>query len=190
MFGWPSTVSCVPRGNSSRSSLQAHHWNGGLGNVKVFSGPWNPSPLKRSTQMGNPIGWCMLMPHGKFYDNFNNSRKQKWIKPFGKVMEKKIDGNFGDLGFRNSIWDPGRTPFFAIFFTKEWSSPPFLSFRHNPSFGSICFHGKTLESFSKIKLTWYYGCFLKRWYPQNHPKKWSFLVGKPIVVGYHHCASA
>ena len=30
-----------------------------------------------------------------------------------------------------------------------------------------------------------YGCFLKWWYPQNTPK-WSFLVGKPIVVGYQH----
>ena len=27
------------------------------------------------------------------------------------------------------------------------------------------------------------GCFLKWWYPQN-TTKWSFLVGKPIVVGY------
>ena len=30
-----------------------------------------------------------------------------------------------------------------------------------------------------------YGCFLKWWYPQNTPKG-SFLVGKPMVVGYHH----
>ena len=30
-----------------------------------------------------------------------------------------------------------------------------------------------------------YGCFLKWWYPQNTPK-WSILVGKPMVVGYHH----
>ena len=30
-----------------------------------------------------------------------------------------------------------------------------------------------------------YGCFLKWWYPQNTPK-WSFFVGKPMVVGYHH----
>ena len=30
-----------------------------------------------------------------------------------------------------------------------------------------------------------YGGFLKWWYPQNTPK-WSFLVGKPMVVGYHH----
>ena len=29
------------------------------------------------------------------------------------------------------------------------------------------------------------GCFHKWWYPQNTPK-WSFLVGKPMVVGYHH----
>ena len=33
--------------------------------------------------------------------------------------------------------------------------------------------------------TFIYGCFLKWWYPQNTPK-WSFLVGKPMVVGYHH----
>ena len=29
------------------------------------------------------------------------------------------------------------------------------------------------------------GCFRKWWYPQNTPK-WSFLVGKRMVVGYHH----
>ena len=30
-----------------------------------------------------------------------------------------------------------------------------------------------------------FGCFLKWWYPWNTPK-WSILVGKPMVVGYHH----
>ena len=30
-----------------------------------------------------------------------------------------------------------------------------------------------------------YGCFLKWWYPQN-TLKWSCLIGKPMVVGYHH----
>ena len=30
-----------------------------------------------------------------------------------------------------------------------------------------------------------FGGFLKWGYPQNTPK-WSFLVGKPMVVGYHH----
>ena len=30
-----------------------------------------------------------------------------------------------------------------------------------------------------------HGCFLKWWYPQNTPK-WSLLMGKPMVVGYHH----
>ena len=28
-------------------------------------------------------------------------------------------------------------------------------------------------------------CFLKWWYPQNIPK-WSFLVGKPWLLGYHN----
>ena len=32
-----------------------------------------------------------------------------------------------------------------------------------------------------------FGCFLKWWYPPiSHPKCWSFLVGKPMVVGYRH----
>ena len=30
-----------------------------------------------------------------------------------------------------------------------------------------------------------FGGFLKWWYLQNTPK-WSFLVGKPMIVGYHH----
>ena len=31
----------------------------------------------------------------------------------------------------------------------------------------------------------FFRCFLKWWYPQN-TAKWSFLVGKTMVVGYHH----
>ena len=38
-------------------------------------------------------------------------------------------------------------------------------------------------AFSSITVV--YGCFLKWWYSQNSPR-WSFLVGKPMVVGYHH----
>ena len=34
-------------------------------------------------------------------------------------------------------------------------------------------------------LNWSCECFLTWWYPQNTPK-WSFLVGKQMVVGYHH----
>ena len=30
------------------------------------------------------------------------------------------------------------------------------------------------------------GCFLKWWYPRFHTPKWSFLVGKPMVVGETH----
>ena len=34
-------------------------------------------------------------------------------------------------------------------------------------------------------LNFIYGGFLKWWYPQNTPT-WPFLVGNPMVVGYHH----
>ena len=45
----------------------------------------------------------------------------------------------------------------------------------------------SIESWSWIggKAIRIYGCFRKWWYPQNTPKR-SFLVGKPMVVGYHH----
>ena len=66
------------------------------------------------------------------------------------------------------------TPLFWSFFHPK---PPFLSSRspippwgYNWCWGTLCRSS---------------GCFLKWWYPQNTPK-WSFLVGKPIVVGYHH----
>ena len=36
-----------------------------------------------------------------------------------------------------------------------------------------------------VRRDMWHGCFLKWWYPQNTPK-WSFLVGKPMVVGYRH----
>ena len=42
-----------------------------------------------------------------------------------------------------------------------------------------------LEKDNKAPRILCYGCFLKWWYSQNTPK-WSFLVGKPMVVGYHH----
>ena len=41
----------------------------------------------------------------------------------------------------------------------------------------------TKQKFSSLKPP--IGGFLKWWYPQNTPK-WSFLVGKPMVVEYHH----
>ena len=42
-----------------------------------------------------------------------------------------------------------------------------------------------LSSIGKKYIICIYGGFLKWWYPQNTPK-WSFLVGKLMVVGYHH----
>ena len=47
---------------------------------------------------------------------------------------------------------------------------------------------KSISPKSCFTLFYYMGvswCFSKWWYPQNTPK-WSFLVGKLMVVGYHH----
>ena len=64
-------------------------------------------------------------------------------------------------------------------------------FHQNP--GNTFSHGsrkKTVQNFLVRKKTspshpHPTGCFLKWWYPQNTPR-WSFLVGKPMVVRYHH----
>ena len=47
---------------------------------------------------------------------------------------------------------------------------------------------KTTKNWSLFAVyvgNWLYGCFLKWWYPQN-TQNLSFLLGKPIVVGYQH----
>ena len=42
-----------------------------------------------------------------------------------------------------------------------------------------------LSSLTRWTQMWY-GCFLKWWYPQNTPNDHFYIVGKPMVVGYHH----
>ena len=42
------------------------------------------------------------------------------------------------------------------------------------------------ERKSRVRPSSRYGCFLKWWYPPFHTPKWSFLVGKPMVVGETH----
>ena len=72
---------------------------------------------------------------------------------------------------------------FLLFFKLKSNIWPitFLSFRYAPSAIGLSSHKIHFVSYTSPT----YGCFLKWWYPQNTPK-WSFLVGKPILVGYHH----
>ena len=77
----------------------------------------------------------------------------------------------------------------------EVLDPQFVGTNPNPFlflFKQSCVCGALPCSFTKTEqipspspFTILYGCFLKWWYPQNTPK-WSLLVGKPMVVGYHH----
>ena len=52
---------------------------------------------------------------------------------------------------------------------------------------ALCFVSESVVIYKLCMLyyTYAYGCFLKWWYPRNTPK-WSFSVGKPMVVGHHH----
>ena len=45
--------------------------------------------------------------------------------------------------------------------------------------------GQQMDTWEGRMMREAFGGFLKWWYPQSTPK-WSSLVGKPIVVGYHH----
>ena len=66
--------------------------------------------------------------------------------------------------------------------------PTFMSFFHAMNSALVWNHHPWSAMSIYTFLTPYshvYGGFLKWWYPQNTPK-WSFLVGKPMVVGYHH----
>ena len=68
-----------------------------------------------------------------------------------------------------SAWEPQRL-----------ADAPSSSSRFPKTEPKVC---GALEARKLLKMS--YRCFLKWWYPQNTPK-WSFLVGKPMVVGYHH----
>ena len=69
---------------------------------------------------------------------------------------------------------------FALFFPHPW-----LNFHRFMIYGFIwCQNFIFCCMFRNIDKR--YGCFRKWWYPQNTPK-WSFWVGKPMVVGYRHC---
>ena len=61
---------------------------------------------------------------------------------------------------------------------KPWSSRPQTRLTVEAALWKICASQNGWISSPN-------GCFLKWWYPQNTPKS-SFLVGKPMVVGYHH----
>ena len=60
----------------------------------------------------------------------------------------------------------------------------FCSGKHNSKgMNKTTKHAQTSGRWLKFEAA--YGGFLKWWYPQNTPK-WSFLVGKPMVVGETH----
>ena len=72
----------------------------------------------------------------------------------------------------------------AISWTLSWLWSTYESLAEPPSSKLI----KNQEEFYSLPLLLHdisrnpYGCFLKWWYPQNTPK-WSFLVGKPMLLG-------
>ena len=71
---------------------------------------------------------------------------------------------------KTSLWKKGQS---------KWVDK--ATFQHHHSNKTPLSSSSTQHIESKLS----YGCFLKWWYPQNTPT-WSFLVGKPMVVGYHH----
>ena len=78
-----------------------------------------------------------------------------------------------------------KSPTCAAFIMSEYiilkkNGIPSMDKRHKFEYS---FYGGMTYANNSIQYT--YGCFLKWWYSQKNPK-WSFLVGKPMVVGYHH----
>ena len=59
---------------------------------------------------------------------------------------------------------------------------------HSPVLGfCVSFRWKIQMFFFFCKSVSLYGCFLEWWYPPFHtPSHDQFLVGTPMVVGYHH----
>ena len=88
-----------------------------------------------------------------------------------------------------TIWHPLEGPGIQI---HQLSKTPFSNYRthiRGSSFTSEIppseFSKKNSKIVEDLKVEQLHGGFLTWWYPQNTPK-WSFSIGKPMVVGYHH----
>ena len=94
---------------------------------------------------------------------------------FAKVTKGGIDGVY-------YWWKKSCTTWY-VYTNLNWWSPDFWTINSMKKS-----HGKIIRIFARVTkagIDGVYGCFLKWWYPQNTPK-WSFLVGKPMVVGETH----
>ena len=115
---------------------------------------------------------CYLYSHMQYHFCW-----QFWWVWVSEIMGNMSVINFVDLSLRITAWN-----------TCNWKSPKETnqSNPHSDLSGRqrAILWGVRFEVWEEILYHWY-GCFLKLWYPQNTPK-WSFLVGKPMVVGYHH----
>ena len=117
---------------------------------------------------------------------------QKWkMYHFGKP---KFDFDF--IGSNETIWSlchgPSDCPVIAeassnisIFLRCTASLLLSLIVMFVPSHCEHVDHRSILTVTAAKRREHLYGCFHKWWYPQNTPT-WSFSIGTPMVVGYHH----
>ena len=106
---------------------------------------------------------------------------ERWSTSMGTLNKKHVKSwipcavdswNSATLGTTHLVNNISTTRS-AISISRSWAT-------FKDQFGTITL----VLGFKSCSLWCQYGCFLKWWYPQNTPK-WSFLVGRPLVVGYH-----
>ena len=166
----PSTPSSACR--SSASSLRHLH-------TKSFAWRfwwWTHAVLKRSHEgQGRKLqklSWeRKTKHHGKKDRQFGKVQQICWLNTH-RILKSCLFGSDPTQQITNGI--------LGGFFTTCLKSMARRIASYNPSQEII-----ELKPPRIILPILLYGCFLKWWYPQNTPK-WSFLVGKPMVVGYHH----
>ena len=118
------------------------------------------------------VGWLNksskhIIPNGVFVMTLSNVNPSTWHEP----------------------WNPG--PLIPILlFHGLWKHPYNIGSISSPMYPKQPVTRQWIDTWpfhcqQAYHLLYEYGCFLKWWYPQN-TSKWSFLVGKPMVVGYHH----
>ena len=131
-----------------------------------------PPHLKEARKWEIPlvdVCWCHM---GNFMTISIILGNKNGSSLLGKWWKKKIDGNFGDLGFRKLNLRPWKEHRFSPSFLPKSEVRPHSYHSDTIQVSDrFVFTEKPWNRFSKIKLTWYYGCFLKRLVPPKPPEK-------------------
>ena len=108
-------------------------------------------------------------------------KKNRSLDPWNLMVNLRDTSLRSGTHFGGIYMIPARMGPRIQFFQVRWNNP----LKKSKATGIITPRSGVIPLIHIYTYIYVYGCFLKWWYPHNTPK-WSSLVEKPMVVGYHY----